>query len=353
MTDVATTARNLAPPFGVTFFQSYAATRKTFTRCDLRNLANKIRYTTARYKEALPWLKLARFGDRRTPKESLRHDANVIAITGIEADYDAAKMSFDDARDLLEKQGIASLLYTSPSHKEDAPHWRVLCPLPREMPTDARGWFLGRLNGLFGGIFATESWALSQSYYFGSVNRNPLHRVEIVEGQTIDEHDDLDVIAIRKSASSGTSNEAGKDARDDAELVRGIVTGEHLHVELVALAARYIGRNIPRETVVELLRGLMLSHPEQSQDERWRDRYDDIERTVQTAVEKYRGEMAERRRSIAALACDLIRKRYAGADIRATVSERAAENGLTTEDADGIIKWAARQELTRRGAIDA
>ena len=31
---------------------------------------------------------------------SLRNDANVLAITGVEADYDAGQMTFDDALDL-------------------------------------------------------------------------------------------------------------------------------------------------------------------------------------------------------------------------------------------------------------
>jgi hypothetical protein len=175
----------------------------------------------------------------------------------------------------------------------------------------------------------------------------------LVEGEPIEAHDDLDVIWIGKpagtGATSGATVTAGQDAREDAELVRCIVTGEHLHVELCALAARYVGRNIPAPTVVELLRGIMLSHPEQSQDERWADRYVDIARTVQTAVHKYRGETAARKRPIVAYACELIRKRYAGADIRAAVLERAEASGLAAEEAEGILAWAAHQELGRRG----
>jgi hypothetical protein len=343
----------ITPSFSVTFFADYAAASKKIARHDMESLADLISRTTESHKEALPWLKLARFGDRRTPQQSLRYDANVIAVTGIEADYDDGKMMFDEARDLLEKQGIASLLYTSPSHTDDVPRWRVLCPLAEETTPHRRGAFLARLNGLFRGIFAGESWTLSQSYYYGSVRRNPSHRVEIIEGQTIEEHDDLDVIAIGKPASSSGETQAGQDARDDAEMIRCIVTGEHLHVELCAVAARYVGRNIPAPTVVELLRGIMLSHPEQSRDERWRDRYDDIERTVQTAVHKYRGDIAERRRPIAAYACELIRKRHAGADVRAAVLERAEASGMPSEEAEGILAWAARQELERRGATHA
>ena len=38
----------------------------------------------AREKARLPLLKLARFGSTSTSKGSLRHDANVVAVTGIE-----------------------------------------------------------------------------------------------------------------------------------------------------------------------------------------------------------------------------------------------------------------------------
>ena len=103
-----------------------------------------------------------------------------MAISGVEADYDGEQMTLDMARDLLEKQGIASIIYTSPSHRAEAPRWRVLCPFREEMPGQCRNHQLGRLNGLFRDVFSNESWTLSQSYYFGSVNRNRLHRVEVV-----------------------------------------------------------------------------------------------------------------------------------------------------------------------------
>ena len=47
-----------------------------------------------RRRNGLPWLKLAPFGDMRRAKGSLRHDANVLAITGVEADYDGGNMPF-------------------------------------------------------------------------------------------------------------------------------------------------------------------------------------------------------------------------------------------------------------------
>jgi hypothetical protein len=91
-------------------------------------LARAIAQARAREKSGLPLLKLARFGDQASKKGSLRHDANVTAVTGIEADYDAGEVSFETACNVMRRAGVASILYTSPSHTEDKPRWRVLCP---------------------------------------------------------------------------------------------------------------------------------------------------------------------------------------------------------------------------------
>ena len=41
---------------------------------------------------------------------------------------------------------------------------------------------VARVNGLFGGKLAPESFDLSRAYLYGSVNGNPAHRVEVVDG---------------------------------------------------------------------------------------------------------------------------------------------------------------------------
>ncbi len=67
-------------------------------------------------------------------------------------------------------------------------------------------------HGLLGGVLAPQSWTLSQAYYYGRVNGNPAHRVEIVDGTTpIDLADELDEIAI------GKPSRANGDARGLAE----------------------------------------------------------------------------------------------------------------------------------------
>ena len=182
----------------VTFFDNYAATTKREERLTLTALAELIRTTDADTKEGLPWLKCGHFGDLRTNKGSLRHNANLLAITGVEGDADSGEISLDAAIQLLSAAGILVLIYTSPSHTEDAPRWRAICPLSQEYQPDQRDRFMGRLNGVLRGVLANESWTLSQSYYHGSVRRNPSHQVMVIEGEFIDLADHLDAAAIGK-----------------------------------------------------------------------------------------------------------------------------------------------------------
>jgi hypothetical protein len=216
----------------VTFFKDYTANTKREQIYSLEELAKEICKTTALTKDVLPWLKFARFGDIKSEMGSLRHDANVTGITGVEADYDGEVVSFDEAVKIAEKAGLLAIIYTSPSHKQEAPRWRVICPTSIELPPDQRRHLMARLNGLYRGIFAAESWALSQSYVYGSVDNNPDHRVEIVDGEFIDLLDELDLIAIArpaaKKATTGGNKLNGSGAaialEDLAGWARGLIT---------------------------------------------------------------------------------------------------------------------------------
>jgi len=70
----------------VTFFEDWWAREKREENFTLARLGTLIAKTSGAKKDHLPWLKVARFGERRTQKGSLRHDANVTNIGGIEAD---------------------------------------------------------------------------------------------------------------------------------------------------------------------------------------------------------------------------------------------------------------------------
>jgi len=74
-------------------------------------------------------------------------------------------------------------------------------------------------------------------------------------------------------------------SKDMAELIRQVLTGETYHDSLRDLAAHYIAREFDERAVLALLQGMMLSRFQR--DERWQARYDDLPRTVRSAVEKF------------------------------------------------------------------
>ena len=184
--------------FAITFFANAAATRFTPERMTLPALRELILKTSAGAKARLPWLKLAKFGSKRSDKGSLRHDANVISISGVEVDYDGELVTPDEAVRILKKVALRALVYTSPSHTVAKPRWRILALTSCDLPPQERTKLVARLNGILGGILAPESFTLSQSYYYGSVDNNAQHRAVIVEGDYIDLRDDLDAGAIGK-----------------------------------------------------------------------------------------------------------------------------------------------------------
>jgi hypothetical protein len=254
----------------VTQFENFAAATKTEGEFTLGALADKIRDTSRARKDWLPWLKLARFGNVRTEKNSLRNDANVLSITGVEADYDGEK--------------VLAMVYTSPSHTEDTPRWRILCPTSRPLSPDRREKLMGRLNGLFGGIFSTESWTLSQAYYFGSVNKNPSHQVHLIEGIPIDEHDDLDE-AWQGKPSTLSNGSGGQHSTvrwiDEAALLGEITSGSSYHMAATRLLGRWARIRVPFMTARERLLAAFELVPEQARDGRWKTRYDDIDRCLE------------------------------------------------------------------------
>lgn len=187
-------------PIAITKFPTQAAASKREYHLPLRAILPALRDTRAHAKAALPWLKLATFGDARTERGSLRHDRNLLAIHGVEGDYDGEQITLDRARQILQQAGIAAVLYTSPSHTPHAPRWRVLCPTSGPLVPTERTRLMARLNGLFVGALSNESWTLSQSYYYGAVGDAAHHAVVAIDGRPIDLAGELDAGAIGKPA---------------------------------------------------------------------------------------------------------------------------------------------------------
>jgi hypothetical protein len=191
----------MSDPIIVTFFKDVAAQHCQWEGLTFAELAARIEATHALDKAGLPLVKLARFGGARSRLGSLRHTRNLIAVSGVEADYDGEKVTIEEAAETLQKALVEAILYTSPSNLIDGhgARWRVLAPFSHEYPPEERARFLARLGGLFRNgnatILAPESWTRSQSFYIGQAGDNPLE-VIITEGQPIDLLDELDVLAL-------------------------------------------------------------------------------------------------------------------------------------------------------------
>lgn len=254
----------------LTKFPDVFARHKEDKSASLAIITNGIRKQKAERKEGLPLLKLAVFGDMHSPKKSLRWDNNVLSVSGVELDYDGEKISFDDARLLLVEAEIACIIYTTPSHTEEKPRWRVLAPFSCAMPPAERARMIARLNGVLHGTANPESFSLSQAYYYGYVTEPP--RVDILEGTPINLRDDLDAGAIGKSGkprSNGAYHH--QDFIEFPELVRRITAGEILHPSVLSLAGKIAARGDSKETCIEVIGGAF----EAAKAERYGGRWDE------------------------------------------------------------------------------
>jgi hypothetical protein len=183
----------------ITIFEDETAKVKREHQKSLRELAPYIDKKSAPSKAALPWLKLARFGDKRSAV-SLRNDANVVSISGIEIDYDKEQISVSQAAEVFRANRVAALIYTSPSHKAAAPRWRALLPTSTLLPPVQRSRLCGVVNRILKGDAAGESFTLSQSYYYGQVGANPDHEVILIDGRYIDYADDIEPLDKTRSS---------------------------------------------------------------------------------------------------------------------------------------------------------
>lgn len=221
-------------------------------------------------KDKQPLLKLATFGERRTEGGCYRTDKNVLQISGIEGDYDAEKVSPEEAVAALERHGIRAVVYTSWSHKDDAPRWRVVCPTSRQLPPGERQALTSRLNGALGGVLAGESFTLSQSYYFGR-SRDGVYRClttfnDPEEGECIDELSSLDAIAIRKSGPSvreavwgsqfpPQTAQIGAAAPND-DWIGALLDGDDVHGNALRVVGRMVAKGYDDSTIKDLFRAL-------------------------------------------------------------------------------------------------
>jgi predicted P-loop ATPase len=316
-------------------------------------------------KPQLPLLKLARFGNTAVPHTgSLRHDQNLIACTGVEGDYDGEQVSFEEAAERLLKSNISCIVCTTPSYTVDRPRWRVFAWFSCELPPADRARMTDRLNGALGGVLAAESWTLSQSFYYGSVNENPSHRVEIVEGEPIDLCEDLDLIAIGRPSGTGPKPNGHDPAGgpvDEAALITAIISGENYHAPKTRLLGKWAHDGVPFMEAERRLFGAFDAVDGSLRDARWAERRADIQRTVAGIYGKEAGkqddadtELESIQTAVAALtendvpATESIIERIAAAKLPPLVEAPLIKNikrltGIIASAIDKTLKTAKRE----------
>lgn len=233
-------------PLNITIFgDTRAQTKREFPR-SMRQLAERVSKRNAPTKAKLKLLKLGTFGNVKTDRGSLRHNANMLTIEGIEGDYDGEYMSIAEAEQRIRTAGLAAVIYTSPSHQSDKPRYRVLFPTSQPLPPVEHERLIARGNGVLGGALSVESFALSQSYYYGTAKRIkdkdgtwrdgvPVE-ITLVEGRAIDLADDLEATPLDKH---GMPYGRTPPANDDDEDCLSDISAEP-DMERIQLALRTI-----------------------------------------------------------------------------------------------------------------
>jgi hypothetical protein len=169
-------------------------------------------------KASMPLVMLAQLGQARTDADSLRHEANVIGISGVALDYDAGELDIADAATLLSDASITGLFYTSPSSTPRRPRWRLLLPTSRELEPQRHRELVARANAILGGVLAPESFRLAQSYYIGRAEDAAHYEAQEVRGHRyIDQANG--VTPLYPAAGNGEAPSAAAQALDDPVLV--------------------------------------------------------------------------------------------------------------------------------------
>ena len=307
----------LDQPIHITLFPDLSAVERDSEYAPLRKFSERLRDTRAPTKGMQPLFSPCSYDNKRTSKKSLRHDANVRECFCGVGDYDLEKMSFDDAVAAAKRAGIACVIVTTASHTPAKPRWRVIAPLQQPLSRSGTLREQARLISWLGGVFAdsisTESWTLSQSWYVGTIDGAPDHRVALLDGDWLDQRDDLAATARAKPTQAklaakprtkpalrpaAAQSEVGKLPGDDDQtgtalvppeitaLLAAISAGERSHDALVSVAGKFAVQGMPIETAEEILLDAADQRPEAGRDPGWIKMRASIGRTLSWAYGK-------------------------------------------------------------------
>ena len=341
-----TSVSPLDVPVHVTSWEGPFAKKPTAAKpIAIRKLAQRIRTRHAASKDELFLLKLSAFGDIPTDKGYLRNEANLLAMHGVELDYDDESIGIDEAVEILTKANIAAIVYTSPSHTPEAPRWRILLPLSEPHDQDQRGLLLGRVAGAFKAAcgsnpFAAESWTPAQCYYYGFIDGCEANHVVVeVDGECIDRLYELDnqhwcgkPNTITRKDASGRPVIGDQGSPDWNEVDATIAEFRHgIHPALLSLAGKLVGEGWSWDDIHdELMRRLQESagaSPQHPRHKRWK------------------GVSADRRKEVSGLISDCFRKHKSNHRLLSTASDLDTPgSGSTREPED---EPSSRQEQAK------
>lgn len=241
-------------------------------------------------KKRCPLVKFAKFGDLRTDSGSLRHDGNVLTVTGVEGDYDAEEITPAEAIDRLEKHNLRALVVTTYSHTPDKPRWRVLTPLSRPVGPHERLRYVEILNGVLGGILAPESATLSQSYFVGwrmGVEPQVLTTFgDPAAGLCLDEIPHGDELRQGFKAKSEPADNTERGTQQD--YLETLLAGEQVHDNALRIIARMVADGVAPPVIHAVFAVLSERVAEVRGEERAADlRGAELERMIDGAVAKY------------------------------------------------------------------
>jgi hypothetical protein len=139
-----------------------------------------------------PLISGVRFGDARSPRGSLRHNANAITFAAVFGDHDAGTLSIADAATVLGAEAnCRALFYSSASHRPLESHhrWRVVLPVSSPLAADAEAFraLALRAHRWLGGCLSSESLRLSQAFFAGRVAGAAYEVAEVRGDRCIDE----------------------------------------------------------------------------------------------------------------------------------------------------------------------
>jgi hypothetical protein len=300
----------------ITVFPNLEARSRESCNTTLRKFSDKLRNTTALVKTDLALYSGCRFGERRTSKNALRSDRNVLECVWVIGEYDAGRTPMRAAVDAIAAANLCALVATTFSYRPEAPRYRIIAPLAeillRNMPNrlgltlDDYGMLVSRLAGVMPDGLAVESWTLSQGWYLGGRAGNADHGSILIGGDCLDLRLDLDAGARAKPSgrkrTGAPASEADSDdtelsnlpaSLDLAELLDAIRRGQGSHRALVSAAGKLASQGVHQTTAIAVLRSAANGRPEADRDDGWHKMVGDIRRTVEFAYEKFAEQEAE------------------------------------------------------------